>query len=240
MSGNTSWHRATVVDAVPLNLNARSITFEVADWPGNLAGQHVDVRLTAADGYQAVRSYSTASTGTGTQVELGIEKLPDGEVSPFLVGGIEIGDSVEIRGPLGRWFVWTEDLTTPVQLIAGGSGVVPFLAMIREHRRAHSSSEMRLLYSLKTPDDAFYREQLVLLAADADVTWHYTRATPAGVTKQPARLTKHDLEEAVLPPETAPRIYICGPTGFVETVSGFLGELGHLSENIRTERFGGV
>ncbi|WP_434316036.1 FAD-binding oxidoreductase [Leifsonia sp. P73] len=240
MSDHTPWHPATVVDAVPLNLNARSITFEVADWPGNLAGQHVDVRLTAADGYQAVRSYSTASTGTGTRVELGIEKLPDGEVSPFLVDGIEIGDSVEIRGPLGQWFVWTEDLKAPVQLIAGGSGVVPFLAMIRQHCKAHSSSEMRLLYSLKTPDDAFYREQLTLLAGDAEVTWHYTRATPAGTQKQPARLTKRDLESAVLPPESAPRIYVCGPTGFVETVSGFLRELGHVSENIRTERFGGV
>jgi ferredoxin-NADP reductase len=240
VSDNTRWHQATLVDAVPLNLNARSITFEVPDWPGNLAGQHVDIRLTAADGYQAVRSYSTASTGTGTRVELGVEKLPDGEVSPFLVDGIEIGDSVEIRGPLGRWFVWTEDLTSPVQLIAGGSGVVPFLSMIRAHRMAQSSSEMRLLYSLKSPDDAFYREQLALLAGDADVTWHYTRASPLGAQNQPSRLTKQDLQEAVSPPESAPRIYICGPTGFVESVSGFLGELGHRPENIRTERFGGV
>jgi ferredoxin-NADP reductase len=225
---------------VPLNPKARSITFKVPDWDGNLAGQHVDVRLTAPDGYQAVRSYSIASSGPGTRLELAIDKLPDGEVSPFLVDGLEIGDSLELRGPLGGWFVWTEQLEAPVQLIAGGSGVVPFIAMARQHRRAGSTIPMRLLYSLRGPDDAFYREELALLKDDVDVTWHYTRSAPPGWGAEPRRLTQADLEAALLPVESDPRVYICGPTGFVETVAKALGDLGYQSDSIRTERFGGT
>lgn len=240
MSGPAPWHVGTLVDAVPLNPQARSITFEVPDWGGNLAGQHLDVRLTAPDGYQAVRSYSIASTGPGTRVELAIDRLPDGEVSPFLVDGLEIGDSVELRGPLGGWFVWTEELQAPVQLVAGGSGVVPFLAMARQHRIAGSSVPMRLLYSLRGPDDAFYREELALLRDEVDVTWHYTRIAPSGWTGEPRRLTPADLRAALLPAHSGARVYICGPTGFVETVADALGALGYASDTIRTERFGGV
>jgi len=236
----TRWHVGTLVDAVRLNPKARSITFDVPDWPGNLAGQHVDVRLTAPDGYHAVRSYSIASSGTGTRVELAIDRLPDGEVSPFLVDGLEIGDSVELRGPLGRWFVWGEELEAPVQLIAGGSGVVPFISMARRHKRAGSTSRMRLLYSLRTPDDAFYREELVLLSSDVDVTWHYTRVAPPGWGSEPRRLSEADLASALLPPADEARLYVCGPTGFVETVNLALADLGYPTEAIRTERFGGV
>lgn len=236
----TPWHVATLVDAVRLNREARSIRFDVPDWPGNLAGQHVDVRLTAPDGYQAARSYSIASSGQTTRVELAIDKLPDGEVSPFLVDGLEIGDSVELRGPLGRWFVWTEDFVNPVQLIAGGSGVVPFISMIRQHRMAGSTSTMRLLYSLRTPDDAFYREELALLGTDVDVRWHYTRSAPAGWVGEPRRLTDEDLKAALLPPSDGARVYICGPTGFVETVSRSIEQIGYPSDAVRIERFGGV
>ncbi|WP_338031631.1 FAD-binding oxidoreductase [Diaminobutyricibacter tongyongensis] len=240
MSGLTPWHVGTLIDAVPLNPKARSITFEVPDWRGNLAGQHLDVRLTAPDGYQAVRSYSIASSGPGTRVELAIDKLPDGEVSPFLVDGLEIGDSVELRGPLGGWFVWTEELHVPIQLIAGGSGVVPFIAMARRHKLTGSTIPMHLLYSLRGPNDAFYREELALLNEDVDVTWHYTRVAPQGWGAEPRRLTHSDLKAALLPPEGDTRVYICGPTEFVETVAEALGDLGYPSESIRTERFGGT
>lgn len=240
MSSPTPWHGGTLIDAVPLNPTARSITFEVPDWGGNLAGQHVDVRLTAPDGYQAVRSYSIASSGPGTRVELAIDKLPDGEVSPFLVDGLEIGDSLELRGPLGGWFVWTDELQVPVQLIAGGSGVVPFIAMARQHRLARSATPMRLLYSLRDPDDAFYRDELTILRDEVEVSWHYTRLAPHGWSAAPRRLTSADFEAALLSPESDPRVYICGPTGFVETVAKTLGELGYPSDAIRTERFGGA
>ena len=241
MSTRTPWLVGTLVAAAPLNPAARSITFEVPGWPGNLAGQHVDVRLTAPDGYQAVRSYSIASSGLGTRVELAIDKLPDGEVSPFLVDALEINDPVELRGPLGGWFVWTDELHTPVQLIAGGSGVVPFVAMAREHRRTGSAAPMRLLYSLKGPDDAFFRDELT---APPRTTWMSTGIThgitPPGWEAEPRRLTSDDLRNAVIPPTDDARIYICGPTGFVETVSRSLESLGHRPESIRTERFGGV
>ncbi|HEU4792778.1 MAG TPA: FAD-binding oxidoreductase, partial [Nitrolancea sp.] len=164
------WLTGRLVRAHPLTASARSITFAVPSWPGNDAGQHVDVRLTSPDGYQAVRSYSIASAGPGEEVELAIDRLPDGEVSPFLVDDLELGDTVELRGPLGGWFVWRPGQTQPVQLIAGGSGVVPFVAMIRTHANASSPVPMQLLYSLRTADDAFFRDELSQPSATARTT----------------------------------------------------------------------
>ena len=234
------WLTGSLVRGRPLTASARSITFVVPGWPGNDAGQHVDVRLTSPDGYRAVRSYSTASAGPGEEIELAIDRLPDGEVSPFLVDDLELGDTVELRGPLGRWFVWRPEQTQPVQLIAGGSGVVPFLAMARTHAQAGSNAPMRLLYSLRRPDDAFFRDELSQLSATTQTTWHYTRTVPPGWSRSAGRLTAEDLKRETLPPEQAPLTYICGPTGFVETVSRALTGLGHAADSIRTERFGGT
>lgn len=234
------WLTGSLVRARPLTASARSITFTVPEWPGNEAGQHVDIRLTAPDGYQAVRSYSLASTGPGADVELAVERLPDGEVSPFLVDDLELGDAVELRGPLGGWFVWRAEQTQPVQLIAGGSGVVPFVAMLRAHDRARSNAPMHLLNSLRTPDDAFFRDELSRSSAPSSITWHYTRAAPMDWPEAPRRLTAQDLAAKTLAPEDEPLTYICGPTGFVETVSRALISIGHSADRIRTERFGGV
>jgi ferredoxin-NADP reductase len=233
------WLTGSLIRARPLTASARSITFAVPNWPGSDAGQHVDVRLTAADGYQAVRSYSIASSGPGDEVELAIDRLPDGEVSPFLVDELELGDNVELRGPLGGWFVWRPGQTQPVQLIAGGSGVVPFVAMTRTHAGVSSSVPMQLLYSLRTPADAFYRDELSKPAATARTTWHYTRTVPPGWSRSAGRLTAEDLRRETVPPEQVPINYVCGPTGFVEAVSRALTGLGHSPDNIRTERSGG-
>jgi ferredoxin-NADP reductase len=234
------WRTGTLARAHPLTAAARSLTFAVPSWPGHDAGQHVDVRLTAPDGYQAVRSYSIASAGPGQEIELAIERLPDGEVSPFLVDDLELGDTVELRGPLGGWFVWRPEQTQPVQLIAGGSGVVPFVAMTRAHAQAESNVPMQLLYSLRMPDDAGFRDELSQPSATARITWHYTRTVPPGWSRSAGRLTAEDLKRETLPPEQVPLIYICGPTGFVETVARALTSLGHAPDSIRTERFGGT
>ena len=239
-SPSTGWHTGSLARAHPLTASARSITLAVPNWPGNDAGQHVDVRLTAPDGYQAVRSYSIASAGPGEEIELAIDRLPDGEVSPFLVDDLELGDTVELRGPLGGWFVWRPEQNQPIQLIGGGSGVVPFIAMIRTHASVGSSVPMQLLYSLRTPDDAFFRDELSQLSATARTTWHYTRTVPPGWSRSAGRLTAEDLKSDTLPPEEAPLTYVCGPTGFVETVSRALTSLGHPPDTIRTERFGGI
>lgn len=238
---NTSsggWLTGTLVRAVPLTDSARSLSFQVPGWPGNDAGQHVDIRLTAPDGYQAVRSYSIATAGPGEELEFAVERLPDGEVSPFLVDELEIGDTVDLRGPLGRWFVWRPEQSAPVQLIAGGSGVVPLVAMTRVHSSSDTAATMRLLYSLRAPEDALYREELSTTAGTT--TWHYTRRTPVGWPEAAHRLTSQDLSLQTLPPEDEPLVYICGPTGFVEAVAGAMLELGHDAGRIRTERFGGT
>lgn len=234
------WFTAGLVRAHPLTATARSLIFSVPGWPGNHAGQHVDVRLTAPDGYQATRSYSIASVGLGDEVELAIERLPDGEVSPFLVDDLELGDPVELHGPLGGWFVWQPEETRPVQLIGGGSGVVPLVAMMRAHASSGSTTPMQLLYSLRTPDDAYFRDELTERAATTPTTWHYTRTVPQGWSRAPGRLTRDDLESTTVPAEHEPLTYVCGPTGFVEAVARGLIDLGHEPGSIRTERFGGT
>jgi ferredoxin-NADP reductase len=223
----------TVASVRPETPGGRSIWIDVPDWPGNIAGQHVDVRLTAPDGYQASRSYSLASSGSAARVQLAVDKLPDGEVSPYLVDDLLPGDMLELRGPLGGWFVWKDDQPQPVQLIAGGSGVVPLVAMIRAHAASGSLAPMQLLYSVRTPADRFFADELEALD---NVTYAYTRSGPPDATI--GRLTKERLEAAVLPAGSA--VFVCGPTGFVEAVATWLVELGHDSSLIKTERFGGA
>ena len=213
--------------------SGRSIWIDVPDWAGNIAGQHVDVRLTAPDGYQASRSYSLASSGPDPRLQLAVDKLPDGEVSPYLVDDLLPGDMLELRGPLGGWFVWSPSVEQPVQLIAGGSGVVPLVAMIRAHAASGSTAPMQLLYSVRTPADRFFADELEKLD---NVTYAYTRSGPPDATI--GRLTKERLAAAVLPVGAA--VFVCGPTGFVESVATWLVDLGHEASLIKTERFGGA
>ncbi len=221
--------------------SARSITLEVPGWGGNLAGQHLDLRLTAEDGYQAVRSYSVASAGPGDTVELAVDRIDTGEVSPYLVDELLPGDQVELRGPLGGWFVWKPETSAPaVQLIAGGSGVVPLLAMARAHAASGSTADMRLLYSVRTPDDVFFRDELQRLGTGVDVTFVHTRRAPDGAPRPAGRVTRELLAELVHPASVDPDVFVCGPTGFVESVATWLVDLGFRPERVKTERFGGL
>lgn len=218
------------------------------DWPGHRAGQHLDVRLTAPDGYTAQRSYSIASGPEGAHVELVVEELPDGEVSPYLSGELRAGDQLEVRGPVGGWFVWDDTgeshgpggraADRPLQLVAGGSGVVPFLAMLEHHRAVGSRLPVRLLYSARTLDDVLARERLAEPDPGVAVTLVLTRSTPPGWSGPAGRVDLEALRTYTLPPEAAPRVFVCGPTGFVAAVSAALIELGHPAEALRTERFG--
>ncbi len=239
--GVGSWVVGTVVSTRTETPTGRSIVFEVPGWPGNLAGQHVDVRLTAPDGYQATRSYSIASSGPSPRIQLAVDKLPDGEVSPYLVDELIDGDQVELRGPLGGWFVWRESDPGPVQLIAGGSGVVPLVAMARAHAISGSEAPFRLLYSVREPGDAFFATELDALATDTfHLDWLYTRQPPAGFPRPAGRITADDLARLTIPAEQSPTVFVCGPTGFVETVATHLVTLGHRPERVKTERFGGA
>ncbi|MFI8632891.1 FAD-binding oxidoreductase [Microbacterium sp. NPDC077663] len=234
------WHVGRVVSRRPETASAVRLEIDVPTWPGNHAGSHLDIRLTAPDGYQASRSYSIASSGPTTRVVLAVDEVPSGEVSPYLVHDLREGDELEVHGPLGRYFVWTPDAPdpAPVQLIAGGSGVVPLFAMASAREQESQGADFRLLYSVRTPDDVFFADDLAALAKTrVDIV--HTRRTPAGSARRPGRLTRESLAELTLPAEAAPRIFVCGPTPFVETVSGWLSELGHDPARIRTERFGG-
>ncbi len=233
------WHVGVVVSTRTETLSARSFVLDVLGWGGSIAGQHVDLRLTAPDGYQAVRSYSIASAGAGDRVELAVDRLPTGEVSPYLVDEMRVGDQVELRGPLGGWFVWTPSQADPVQLIAGGSGIVPLRAMIRSHADSGSTAPFRLLYSVRSPNDAFFRSELETPTPDVEVTWAFTRFPPEGFSRPAGRLTATDLGSHVYAASLKPAVFVCGPTGFVETVATALLSLGHPAERVKTERFGG-
>jgi ferredoxin-NADP reductase len=221
---------------------ARSLIIDVPGWPGNAAGQHLDLRLTAPDGYQAVRSYSIASAGPGERIELAVDELPDGEVSPYLVQDVRPGDQLELRGPLGGWFVWKPEQTEPVQLIAGGSGVVPLMAMVRAHAASGSGARFRLLYSVRNPADVFFAHEIATFAKspNLEVTWVYTRETPPGWPIPAGRVNREVLETATFAASETPTVFVCGPTGFVEAVATILVELGHPAGRVRTERFGGA
>ena len=236
------WRPARVVGAVEATPSARLLKLQVPGWPGNDAGQHVDIRLTAEDGYQAVRSYSIGSYGPGEIIELAVDEIPEGEVSPYLVRDVLPGDELEVKGPLGGYFVWRPGGAEPVQLIAGGSGIVPLMAMVRAATDAGAAASFRLLYSVRTAEDAIYRDELERVATDGGVglTWRYTRAAPTGWQGHVGRVDGEVLRGTTWDPDRDPIVYVCGPTGFVEHVADALVQLGHPSARIRTERFGGA
>lgn len=234
------WRVALVANLHDETDTARTLALDVADWPGHLAGQHVDVRLTAPDGYSAVRPYSIASAPGADRVELTVEIDPDGEVSPHLVRDVSVGEELEIRGPLGGWFVWRPGQTEPVQLIAGGSGIVPLMSMLRSRAAADSPGPFRLLYSVRRPEAVLYGDDLVAAGEldGVDVALAYTRAAPSGWPDPVGRVTGARLAASTWSPAERPTTYICGPTAFVETVADLLLAAGHEASRIRTERFG--
>jgi ferredoxin-NADP reductase len=239
--GRLTWRVGKLAEARAETPTARTLVLDVPGWPGHLAGQHVDVRLTAEDGYSTQRSYSIAAPAEGDRVELTIQAVPEGEVSPYLTEVFSAGDPVELRGPVGGWFVWRPTSTDPVLLVAGGSGIVPLMAMIRARRAAGSRVPFRLVYSVRTPDDVYYAEELrrrVRDDAGLDVTFAYTRAVPDGWPHPPRRIGVADVNTNGWPPALMPDCYVCGPTGFVETVADILVALGHDPRRVRTERFG--
>jgi ferredoxin-NADP reductase len=235
-----TWQLGRVAELVDETPRCKSIVLEVPDWSGHRAGQHVDVRLTAEDGYQAQRSYSIASAPEDGNLVLTVERLDDGEVSPYLVDELRPGDELELRGPVGGYFVWEQSLGGPVMMIAGGSGVVPFRAMVRHHAASGSDAGLRLLYSSRSLEEVIYREELERLVAEGevDVALALTREWPEDWGGQRGRIDQRLLEETSWPPPEAPLIFICGPSGFVEAVSGWLVESGHSPSQIKTERFG--
>ncbi|HSK26389.1 MAG TPA: ferredoxin reductase [Jiangellales bacterium] len=211
------------------------------EWPGHLAGQHVDLRLTAEDGYAAVRSYSLAASPDGDRIEVTVQQVPDGEVSPYLATSLAEGDPLEVRGPLGGWFVWRPEDASPVLLVAGGAGIVPLMAMIRTRRALGSRVPFRLVYSVRTPADVYYAAELRRPGpgdAGLDVAIVHTREVPAGSSAAPRRVGRDDLITHGWPPDFEPTCFVCGPTGFVEAMADALVSLGHDPARIRTERFG--
>ena len=242
LSGRVTWRVGTVVALHDETTTARTIAFHVPDWPGHVAGQHVDVRLTAPDGYSAVRSYSIASApNSEKRVELTVERLPDGEVSPYLTQDIVVGDRLELRGPIGGWFVWRPQQTEPIQLLAGGSGLVPLMAMIRSRAAAGSTAQFRLLYSVREPEAVLYRDELQALS-DHDgtlaLTYAYTRVVPQDWPRPPGRIDADLIAHTTWPSNLFPTCYVCGPTSFVESAASLLIAAGNDPNRIRTERFG--
>ncbi|MFG2332623.1 ferredoxin reductase [Streptomyces sp. NPDC048604] len=230
------WRRARLTERTDQTATGRTLRFEVPQWPGHLAGQHVDVRLTADDGYQAVRSYSLAAPADTDGIELGVQATAGGEVSPYLANALPVGAEVEVKGPLGGWFVWTPQDRGPLLLVAGGSGVVPLMAMLRARLGTASDEPCTLLYSVRGPDEVWYAAELDAAADPVRVRRLYTRTAPAGFERPAGRMTQPDLLD--LPPSSGTRCYVCGPTGFVEHVSALLLATGYAPGQIRTERFG--
>jgi ferredoxin-NADP reductase len=228
------WQTARVASVRAETPSAVTLALELAEWPGHRAGQHVDVRLTAEDGYQAQRSYSIASPPQAPELEITVERLDDGEVSPWLAGEARAGDELELRGPIGGYFVWEPPRGGPLLLIAGGSGLVPLMCIERERRAAAPDVASTLLVSARSAEDLIYAEELA--AGGAVVT--YTREPPAGWTGYARRVDREMLAEVAPPPAQRPRCYVCGPTSFVEVVAEALVALGHHRALIKTERFG--
>jgi ferredoxin-NADP reductase len=234
------WLGARVVAKHDETPRVRSIVFECPMWKGHMAGQHVDIRLTAEDGYQAQRSYSIASAPEDDHLVLTVERLQQGEVSPYLFDELTPGDELEMRGPIGRYFVWEAGTGSPLFMIAGGSGVVPFRAMLRHRLAQDGNAPARLLYSSRTIDDVIYHDELTGFqeAEGVEVRLALTRGQPEGWGGFGRRIDAAILSEVSWKPPEKPSIYVCGPTGFVETVANFLVDLGHDPKSIRTERFG--
>jgi ferredoxin-NADP reductase len=233
-----SWQVATVEQVVEETPRVKTIVLDVPDWPGHRAGQHLDVRLTAEDGYRAEREYSIASA-PGEPVAITVERLDDGEVSPYLCDDLRPGDGLELRGPVGGYFVWEpEEDGGPLLLVAGGSGVVPLRAMVRHRQRSGGDVPVRLLYSSRTLGDVIYRAELEGLADGVEVVLTLTREQPPGWAGFGRRVDPELLAEVSWPPADGALAFVCGPTSFVETVAGGLVELGYPPARVKTERFG--
>lgn len=234
------WLHARLEDAWLETRTARTLVLDVPGWPGGDAGQHVDVRLTAADGYSAQRTYSMSSAPEPGRLAVTVQRVGDGEVSPYLVEVMEPGDECEVRGPVGGWFRWSPDLPEPVLLVAGGSGVVPLMSMVRSRVRSGSSAPFHLVYSARTPDHVFFTNELHALTQTTPglvVDRLYSRGGLPDDARPPGRIRADDLPRAA-DFAVPPRVFVCGPTEFVETAAGLLMERGHAMEAIRTERFG--
>ena len=247
-SAAIAWRLATVVEVVTETPRARTLVLDAPGWPGHRAGQHVDVRLTAEDGYQAERSYSIASAPEEPRIALTVQRLEDGEVSPYLADVLRAGDRLELRGPIGGYFVWGVALGGPLLLVAGGSGIVPLMAMLR-HRAAVLTANTdarhgvpaRLLYSSRRWEDVFYRAELARLAEDdetLEVALTLTHEAPPGWTGFRRLIDRKMLAEVAWPPAERPKVFVCGPTPLVEAVATALVELGHDPALVKTERFG--
>ena len=236
-----AWRLAEVLEVVPETPHAATLVLDVPDWPGHRAGQHVDVRLTAEDGYQAQRSYSIASAPEDERLALTVERLPDGEVSPYLVDELRPGDRFELRGPVGGYFVWEPRTPGPLHLAAGGSGLVPLMAMLRHRKAGGAGAPARLLLSARALEDVLYREELERLGAedgDLHVALTLTRGRPPGWTGYDRRVDEAMLAEVFGPPTDDGLTFVCGPTRFVETAASGLVALGFDPSRVRTERFG--
>jgi ferredoxin-NADP reductase len=230
-----------VTDLVQETPRVASLVLKMPDWQGHLAGQHVDVRVTAEDGYQAERSYSIASAPEDSRLAITVERLDDGEVSPYLVGEVRAGDKVELRGPIGGYFVWKASDERPLLLVAGGSGIVPLMAMIRHRAASGSITPTRLLYSSRSLEDVIYKEELDRLASAGDgltVAHTLTRKQPEGWTGYSRRIDTAMLAEVAWPKAHEPIVYVCGPTPLVEGVASLLVDMGYDPASIKTERFG--
>ncbi|GAB0106533.1 ferredoxin reductase [Nocardia sp. JMUB6875] len=255
------WQPAELLATRAESATARTLILRVPGWPGHRPGQHLDVRLTAPDGYHAERSYSLAAPADGDHIEITVQRVEDGEVSTYLVDALPVGAFIEVRGPVGGWFVWTPESGGAAVLIAGGSGIVPLASMLRARRKSANPSPFRLLYSVRTPEDLLYADELAELrrahltsaddqtgrvcllgegASDEDIELFlaYTRTAPADDPRPPGRLTRNEIAGLALPPSPSVTCYVCGPTAFVEFAADALVSAGHAPAMIRTERFG--
>jgi ferredoxin-NADP reductase len=237
LRGRLTWQVATVSDVVEETARVKTIVLDVPDWAGHRAGQHLDIRLTAEDGYRAEREYSIASA-PGEPVAITVERLDDGEVSPYLTEEVRAGDEIELRGPVGGYFVWDPEEAGPLLLVAGGSGIVPLRAMLRHRERTGSDIPVRLLYSSRALEDVIYLSELDVHRDGVEVVHTLTRSHPPGWTGYSRRVDAELLREVAWPAEEEPRTFVCGPTSFVETVASGLVELGYPPERVKTERFG--
>jgi len=236
-----TWRIGEVVEISPDTPRTKRLFLDVPGWEGHRAGQHVDVRLTAEDGYQAQRSYSIASAPEDGRVELLIERLEDGEVSPYLTDEIRTGDGLELRGPIGGWFAWDAREGGPLFLVAGGSGIAPLMAMIRHRQATGSGTPVRLLFSSRSYEDVIFREELERLAAEDEtlqITHTLTRSTPPGWKGYDRRIDEEMLGEIAFSPDERPLVFVCGPTPLVEAVATALVGLGYEPTRVKTERFG--
>jgi len=236
-----AWCIAEVVETSPDTSRTKSLFLEIPGWEGHRAGQHIDVRLTAEDGYQAQRSYSIASAPEDGRVELLVERLDDGEVSPYLTDELRAGDGLELRGPIGGWFAWEAREGGPLLLVAGGSGIAPLMAMIRHRQAAGNDTPVRLLFSSRSYEGIIFRDELERLATGdetLEIIHTLTRSAPPGWEGYDRRIDEEMLGEVAFSPDERPLTYICGPTPLVETVATDLVGLGHEPARVKTERFG--